>query len=64
MWSLHPPVPTCLRATTYGGRRVKNPPFFKRNTSNLRESRLITEVCMLMELTLDSGVSCALMVVR
>ncbi|KHF97280.1 hypothetical protein F383_36894 [Gossypium arboreum] len=64
MWSLHPSVPTRLRAATYGSRRVKNPPFFKHNTGNLRESRLITEVCTLMELTPDSGVSCALMVVR
>ncbi|KHG20248.1 putative C19orf21 [Gossypium arboreum] len=36
----------------------------RRSEGNLRESRLITEVCTLMELTPDSGVSCALMVVR
>ncbi|KHG06338.1 Methionyl-tRNA formyltransferase [Gossypium arboreum] len=53
-----------LRAATHGGRRVKNPPSFKRNTGNPRESRLIIDVCTLMEPTSDSGVSYALMVAR
>ncbi|KHF98243.1 Methylenetetrahydrofolate--tRNA- (uracil-5-)-methyltransferase TrmFO [Gossypium arboreum] len=64
MWSLRPSVPTCLRVSTHGGRRVKNPPSFKRNIGNPRESRLITDACTLMEPTPDSGVSCALMVAR
>ncbi|KHF97253.1 hypothetical protein F383_14866 [Gossypium arboreum] len=64
MWSLRPSIPTHLCTATHGGRRVKNPPSFKHNTGNPRESRLIIDACTLMEPTPDSGVSCALMVAR
>ncbi|KHG11005.1 Ubiquitin-like protein ATG12 [Gossypium arboreum] len=53
-----------LRTTAQVARVRKTLPFLRQSSGNPRESRLITDVCALMEPTPDFGVSCASMVAQ